>query len=80
MFACSNIFLCIISDHKKADEASKQSQTMVAARHIATSKSEAAVTAALKNVYYAAKQNLPSSVIPSLNSLCIVTTGTSFTI
>lgn len=61
------MFLCIISDHKKADEAYKQSQSMVAARQSATSKSETAVTAALKNVYYAAKQNLSSSVITSLN-------------
>ena len=44
---------------------------METARQQAFSKSEAAVTAALKNVYFAAQQNLPSSVVPHLNELLI---------
>ncbi|KAH3868590.1 hypothetical protein DPMN_031740 [Dreissena polymorpha] len=44
---------------------------MKSACDVAITKSEAAVTAALKNVYFAAKQNLASSVIPALNAHCI---------
>ncbi|XP_045172112.2 uncharacterized protein LOC123534103 [Mercenaria mercenaria] len=44
---------------------------MISARQVATNKSETAVIAALKNVYFSAKQNLPSSVVPALNDLCI---------
>ena len=35
------------------------------------SKSEAAVTSAMVNVYFAAKQNLPNIIVPSLNEFCI---------
>lgn len=37
----------------------------------ASSKSEEAVVSAMRNVYFAAQQHLPSSVVPDLNSLCI---------
>ena len=37
----------------------------------ALSKSEAAVTSAMVNVYFTAKQNLPNIIVPSLNEFCI---------
>ena len=37
----------------------------------ALSKSKAAVTSMMVNVYFAATQNLPNIIVPSLNELCI---------
>ena len=45
---------------------------MVIARKHAVNESEAAaVTAALQNVYLAAKNNLANTMVASLNALCI---------
>ena len=44
---------------------------MDSACQAALSKSEAAVTSAMVSVYFAAKQNLPNIIVPSLNELCI---------
>ena len=44
---------------------------MDSACQAALSKSEAAVTSAMVNVYFAAKQNLPNIIVPSLNEFCI---------
>lgn len=49
----------------------KQSNQMESAREAAVSKSEAAFTAALRNVYFVAKHDFPLDLVPSLNQLCI---------
>ncbi|XP_053383125.1 E3 SUMO-protein ligase KIAA1586-like [Mercenaria mercenaria] len=44
---------------------------MKMAQQTALGKSEAAITAALKNVYFAAKNDLANSMVPELNNLCL---------
>nr|XP_022322921.1 protein FAM200B-like [Crassostrea virginica] len=44
---------------------------MVKAREAAISKSKAAIISALRNVYFAAINNLANALIPKLNDLCI---------
>jgi hypothetical protein len=44
---------------------------MQTAQQNALGKSEAAVTSALRNVYFAAKHDLANVVVPELNDLCI---------
>ena len=51
--------------------AAKQSIDMTSARQKALDKSEAAVTSAMRNVYFAAQHHLANAVIPPLNALCI---------
>ncbi|XP_076344932.1 uncharacterized protein LOC143244338 [Tachypleus tridentatus] len=59
-------------DHRDAMEASKLSTAMTKATVSATNKSETAIIAAMHNVYFAAKHDLPSSLIPDLNRLCMM--------
>ena len=61
-----------VSDHVAAVAGVKQAGEMTVARQTANlSKSEAAVTSAMKNVYFAAKENLATTIVPELNALCI---------
>jgi hypothetical protein len=61
-----------ISDHKEASQATSLKTSMSNARATAISKSEAAVVSAMTNVYFAAQNNLASSLVPDLNRLCIL--------
>ncbi|XP_076361989.1 uncharacterized protein LOC143252948 [Tachypleus tridentatus] len=58
--------------HRDAMEASKLSTAMTKATVSATNKSETAIIAAMHNVYFAAKHDLPSFLIPHLNRLCMM--------
>ncbi|XP_076327256.1 E3 SUMO-protein ligase KIAA1586-like isoform X2 [Tachypleus tridentatus] len=53
-------------------EASKLTTEITKATVSATNKSETAIIAAMHNVYFAAKHDLPSSLIPDLNRLCMM--------
>ncbi|XP_076304377.1 uncharacterized protein LOC143222182 [Tachypleus tridentatus] len=53
-------------------EASKLSTAMTKATVSATNKSETAIIAAMHNVYFAAKHDLPGSLILDLNRLCMM--------
>ena len=65
------IFFLFISDHKDATESSKLSCAMKKATLTAQGKSENAIQSAMRNVFFAADANLPSSVVPKLNEHCI---------
>ncbi|XP_076365834.1 zinc finger protein 862-like [Tachypleus tridentatus] len=56
-------------DHRDAMKASKLSTVITKATVSATNKSETVIIAAVHNVYFAAKHDLPSSLIPDLNKL-----------
>ncbi|XP_052233542.1 uncharacterized protein LOC127846371 [Dreissena polymorpha] len=50
------------------------------AQAVAISKSEAAVVSAMTNVYFAAQNNLASSLVPDLNRLCILQGATQLNV
>lgn len=65
------IFMCVFLDHEKAVENEELARRMWVVKESAIDKSEAAITAALKNVYFAAKNDLANTMVPALNSLCL---------
>ena len=62
------MFFFIFVDHQNAVDAEKLRGHMETARVASVSKSETAVRTAMANVYFLAKQNLPSSLLASVNS------------
>ena len=60
-----------LTDHLQSMSAKNESVSMESARLNVISRNEKAVTAALKNVYFGVQHNLPNSIIPDLNDLCI---------
>ncbi|KAJ8303661.1 LOW QUALITY PROTEIN: hypothetical protein KUTeg_018771 [Tegillarca granosa] len=60
-----------LNSHARAVEISKQSNCMDAAREVALSKNKHAIVSALRNVYFAAVNDLSNSNVPKLHELCI---------
>lgn len=55
----------------KATQATTISTAMVRARETALSKNKIAIISSMKNVYFAARNNMPNCLIPKLHELCI---------
>ena len=66
------IFVLFISEHEDAAKGVKLRTSMTVCRENALTKSESAITTALKNVYFAAEEDLANCMVPKLNKFLLL--------
>ena len=60
-----------ISEHEDAAKGVKLRMDMTVCREKSLAKSELAITTAMKNVYFAAEEDLANSIVPKLNTFLL---------